>query len=275
MWNVDIDRAQLETSLVNLCLNARDAMPAGGRVLIETQNVSIDPAHEAARHGVPPGSYVQITVSDTGRGIPASDLDKIFEPFFTTKPSGKGAGLGLSMVYGFIRQSNGHIAVSSDIDRGTTFRLWLPRFAGPLPESGARPGVPVVGGTERILVVEDNPQVRSSVVHQLRNLGYAVTEAEDGAAGLAAFEAAAQPYDLLLTDVVMPGPINGKVLADAVASRSRTTRIVLMSGYTDNVLGNRGEIDEQVLLLNKPFRKIDLALMIRRALDAADRADRG
>jgi signal transduction histidine kinase len=275
VWNVDIDRAQLETSLVNLCLNARDAMPAGGRVLIETQNVSIDPAHEAARQGVPPGAYVQITVSDTGRGIPAADLDKIFEPFFTTKPSGKGAGLGLSMVYGFIRQSNGHITVSSDIDRGTTFRLWLPRFAGPLPESGARPGVPVVGGTERVLVVEDNPQVRSSVVHQLRNLGYAVTEAEDGAAGLAAFEAAVQPYDLLLTDVVMPGPINGKVLADSVASRSRTTRIVFMSGYTDNVLGTRGEIDEEVLLLNKPFRKTDLALMIRKALDAPDRDDRG
>ena len=247
VWTVDIDRAQLETSLVNLCLNARDAMPDGGRVLIETQNVTIDAAHEAAPEatfgGVPPGAFVQITVSDTGRGILPADLDRIFEPFFTTKASGKGSGLGLSMVYGFIRQSNGHIAVTSDIDRGTTFRLWLPRFAGPLPEAGARAATPAVGGTERILVVEDNPQVRASVVGQLRSLGYAVSEADDGTAGIAAFEAAAQPYDLLLTDVVMPGPINGKALADAVAGRWPTSRIVFMSGYTDNVLGNQGGID--------------------------------
>jgi signal transduction histidine kinase/ActR/RegA family two-component response regulator len=275
VWNVEIDRPQLETSLVNLCLNARDAMPSGGRVLIETQNVTIDAAREPVHGGVPPGAFVQITVSDTGRGILPADLDRIFEPFFTTKASGKGSGLGLSMVYGFIRQSNGHIAVTSDIDRGTTFRLWLPRFAGPLPEAGARPATPAVGGAERILVVEDNPQVRASVVGQLRSLGYAVSEADDGTAGIAAFEAATQPFDLLLTDVVMPGPINGKALADAVAARWPTSRIVFMSGYTDNVLGNQGGIDAAVLLLSKPFRKTDLAQMIRKALGPAGRARRG
>jgi signal transduction histidine kinase/CheY-like chemotaxis protein len=275
VWNVEIDRAQLETSLVNLCLNARDAMPQGGRVLIETENVTIDAAHEAAHRGVPPGAFVQITVSDTGRGILPADLDRIFEPFFTTKASGKGSGLGLSMVYGFIRQSNGYIAVTSDIDRGTTFRLWLPRFAGPLQETGARPSAPAVGGAERILVVEDNPQVRASVVGQLRSLGYTVSEADEGAGGIAAFEAAAQPFDLLLTDVVMPGPINGKALADVVAKRWPTSRIVFMSGYTDNVLGNQGEIDAEVLLLSKPFRKADLAQMIRSTLDTPSRADRG
>jgi PAS domain S-box-containing protein len=263
VWPVDIDRAQLETSLVNLCLNARDAMPTGGRVLIETQNVSLDAAQAAA---LPAGSFVQITVSDTGRGIPASDLDRIFEPFFTTKAIGKGSGLGLSMVYGFIKQSNGHISVTSEVDHGTVFRLWLPRFAGPLPEAAARSSASAVGGAERILVVEDNPQVRASVVRQARSLGYAVTEADDGAAGLAACEAAPRPYDLMLTDVVMPG-MNGKALADAVAARWPTTKIVFMSGYTDNVLGNRGEIDGDVRLLSKPFRKSDLAQVIRQALD--------
>ena len=267
VWPVDIDRAQLETSLVNLCLNARDAMPEGGRVLIETRNVSIDAALAALLPDLSMGSFVQITVSDTGRGVLPSDLDRIFEPFFTTKASGKGSGLGLSMVYGFIKQSNGHISVTSEIDRGTTFRLLLPRFAGLVPETTARSEAPVVGGTERILVVEDNPQVRASVVRQVQSLGYAVTEAEDGAAGLAACEAAPRPYDMLLTDVVMPGPMNGKALADVVAARWPATRIVFMSGYTDNVLGNRGEIDGEVRLLSKPFRKSDLARMIRQALD--------
>jgi PAS domain S-box-containing protein len=267
VWNVDIDRAQLETSLVNLCLNARDAMPAGGRVLIETQNVSLDAAQAALLPGVSAGSFVQITVSDTGRGILATDLDRIFEPFFTTKASGKGSGLGLSMVYGFIKQSDGHISVTSAVDHGTVFRLLLPRFAGPIPEMTARSSMPAVGGTERILVVEDNPQVRASVVRQLQSLGYAVTEADDGAAGLAACEAAAVPFELMLTDVVMPGAMNGKALADAVAARWPATRIVFMSGYTDNVLGNRGEIDGDVRLLSKPFRKSDLAQMIRQTLD--------
>jgi PAS domain S-box-containing protein len=267
LWPVDIDRAQLETSLVNLCLNARDAMPEGGRVLIETRNVSIDAAQAALPPGVPEGHFVQITVSDTGRGILPADLDRIFEPFFTTKPIGKGSGLGLSMVYGFIKQSNGHISVTSEVDHGTTFRLLLPRFAGKVAEASASTDEPLVGGAERILIVEDNHQVRASVVRQAQSLGYTVTEAADGATGLAACEAAPRPFDLLLTDVVMPGAMNGKVLAEAVAARWPTTKIVFMSGYTDNVLGNRGEVDGDVRLLNKPFRKSDLAQMIRQTLD--------
>jgi CheY-like chemotaxis protein len=171
------------------------------------------------------------------------------------------------MVYGFIKQSNGHISVTSEVDHGAIFRLLLPRFAGTIPETTARSSAPAVGGTERILVVEDNPQVRASVVRQVQSLGYEVTEAEDGAAGLAACEVAPRPFDLMLTDVVMPGALNGKALADAVAARWPTIRIVFMSGYTDNVLGNRGEIDGDVRLLNKPFRKSDLAQMIRQTLD--------
>ena len=264
---VDIDRAQLETALVNLCLNARDAMPRGGRVLIETQNTTLDEDYVARNLDAKPGAYVLLTVSDTGSGILPKDLDKVFEPFFTTKEDGKGPGLGLSMVYGFIKQSDGHIKVNSEVDRGTSFKLYLPRYDGAPEEATVRQSPPAVGGTERILVVEDDPQVRVSVVEQLQSLGYTVSEAADGIAGLKAFEASPQPYDLLLTDVVMPGPLDGKALADEVVHRWPKTRVVFMSGYTDNALIHHGRLDAGVRLLSKPFRKIDLALIVRQALD--------
>ncbi|MDI1264935.1 MAG: ATP-binding protein, partial [bacterium] len=268
VWAVYIDRAQLETALFNLCLNARDAMPHGGRVLIETRNITLDKEYAEKVSGAASGDYVEIVVSDTGRGIPKDDLDKVFEPFFSTKAGGKGSGLGLSMVYGFIRQSNGLIEISSKVDHGTSFRLCLPRCDG-APEGMAvsRTSVPV-GGAERVLVVEDDPQVRASVVRQLQSLGYVVSEAADGAAGVASFEAAEQPYELLLTDVVMPGPLNGKLLADEIVRRWPATRIVFMSGYTDNALIYEGRIAADVRLLSKPFRKSDLAKMIRSALDS-------
>jgi CheY-like chemotaxis protein len=269
LWTVDIDRAQLETALVNLCLNARDAMPAGGRLLIETGNVMLDEARIGSDLDVPAGPYVLLKVSDTGRGILPKDVDHVFEPFFTTKEDGKGPGLGLSMVYGFVKQSNGHIAVDSAVDRGTSFRLYLPRIVGNAEETAVRNAKPMAGGAERILVVEDDPQVRASVVAQLRSLGYAVSEAADGDAGLVAFGLASPPCDLLLTDVVMPGALNGKALADAVARRWPKTRIVFMSGYTDDILISDGRLDAEVLLLSKPFRKADLALIVRRALDGS------
>jgi signal transduction histidine kinase/CheY-like chemotaxis protein len=254
LWMVQVDRGQMEAALVNLSVNARDAMPRGGRLLIETRNVALDGR-----------DCVQVTVTDTGRGILKKDLDRVFEPFFTTKDGGKGSGLGLSMVYGFIRQSDGQITVTSEVDHGTSFRISLPRFQG-VPEGPVnRPRF--VGGSERVLVVEDDGDVRGSVVRQLESLGYAVSEAGDGAAGVLAFEKAPQPFDLLLTDVVMPGPLNGKALADEVARRWPRTRTVFMSGYTSNVLSSRGHIDAGVRLLNKPFRKSDLAEMIRQALD--------
>jgi PAS domain S-box-containing protein len=273
LWTVDVDRAQLETALVNLCLNARDAMPDGGRVLVETRNVAVDAALAAHEPGLGVGEHVLITVSDTGHGILGQHADKVFEPFFTTKASGKGSGLGLSMVYGFIKQSRGHIAFSTEVDRGTAFRIYLPRSAGELSAGTLPRPAPLTGGAERLLVVEDDPQVRASVVRQLQSLGYMVSQAGDGVAGLAAVSEAQRPFDLLLTDVVMPGPLNGKALADEVASRAPTTRVVFMSGYTDNILLSRGSIDAGVRLLNKPFRKSDLARMIREALDEPGRAD--
>jgi PAS domain S-box-containing protein len=273
LWTVDVDRAQLETALVNLCLNARDAMPEGGRVLVETRNIAVDAALAGHEPGVAVGEYVLITVSDTGHGILPQHVDKVFEPFFTTKASGKGSGLGLAMVYGFIKQSRGHIAFSTEVDRGTAFRIYLPRSANEPADSALRRPVAMTGGNERLLVVEDDAQVRASVVRQLQSLGYVVSQAGDGVAGLATVTEARRPFDLLLTDVVMPGPLNGKALADEVGRRAPTTRVVFMSGYTDNILQSRGSIDAGVRLLNKPFRKSDLARMIREALDEPGRAD--
>ena len=266
LWSVNIDRAQLESALINLCLNARDAMPMGGRLLVETGNVVLDEAYSALNADIAAGSYAMLAVSDTGTGIPQASLDKVFEPFFTTKEVGKGSGLGLSMVYGFIKQSNGHIKLYSEPGRGTSIKLYLPRGEGRPDEATAPRTAALPRGHERVLVVEDDPQVRHSVVQQLRSLGYDVSEASDGEAGVAAFEAVPQPFDLLLSDVIMPGLLNGKALAQVVAARWPATKVVFMSGYTENAIIHHGRLDAGVLLLAKPFRKTDLAKMIRQAL---------
>jgi len=231
LWHAEIDSAQLESALVNLAINARDAMPDGGSLRIVTSNLSV-PAGATA-DGVAPGDYVVVAVSDTGRGIPPAVLDKVFEPFFTTKEVGKGTGLGLSMVYGFLQQSRGHVRIESEVDRGTTVRLHLPRSNETMQASVAPPTAAMPRGDERILVVEDDPRVRSGVLEQLTSLGYEVTGAYDGASGLAAFEAAQRPFDLLLTDVIVPGPMNGKALADEVRRRWPDTKLVFMSGYSE------------------------------------------
>ena len=267
LWTVNVDRAQFETALVNLCVNARDAMPGGGRLLIETRNVALEATDVAA------GDYAMLSVTDTGSGMPPETVARVFEPFFTTKEVGKGTGLGLSMVYGFIKQSNGHITIHSEVGRGTRFTLYLPRSDGVTEEAAAPRTASLPRGTERILVVEDEPQVRASIVQQLQSLGYVVAQVSDGAAGLASFQAAALPYDLLITDVVMPGPLSGKALADEVTHRWPKTRIVFMSGYTDNVVLHDGKADGAVLLLSKPFRKGDLARILRQALDDAPDPD--
>ena len=269
LWSVNVDRAQLETALVNLCVNARDAMPTGGRLLIETRNATLD-AEEVANHpGLSAGEFVALAVTDTGSGIPADMLDKVFEPFFTTKDIGKGTGLGLSMVYGFIKQSNGHIRIDSQVGRGTVFTLYLPRGENSVEEAVVARRVASPGRAERLLVVEDDDQVRDNVVRQLQGLGYVVSQASDGTSGIAAFEAAPKPFDLLLTDVVMPGPMNGKQLADEVARRWPAVKIVFMSGYTENAFVRDGRVDVGMRLLSKPFRKKDLALMVRETLDGA------
>jgi PAS domain S-box-containing protein len=267
---VDVDRSQFETALVNLCINARDAMPGGGRLLIETRNMTLDEEYCAFNPGAVPGAYAMLSVTDAGEGIPRNVLSKVFEPFFTTKEVGKGTGLGLSMVYGFIKQSNGHVSIYSELGRGTSVKLFLPRGDGAVQEPISDGKASVPGGSERVLVVEDEPQVRANVVRQLTSLGYSVYEAPDGTAAIAAFEAASPPYDLLLSDVVMPGPLSGKLLAIEVARRWPATKVVFMSGFTEISSVRHGRLDEGSVLLSKPFRKAELAQTIRRALDVAD-----
>jgi PAS domain S-box-containing protein len=273
LWPVAIDRAQLETALLNLCVNSRDAMPGGGRLLIETRNVTRDAAALERHPGTSPGDYVALSVTDTGGGIAPENLDKVFEPFFTTKEIGRGTGLGLSMVYGFVRQSHGHVEIDSAPGRGTTVTLYLPRSEG-VPETAAEAAGAAPRGRERLLVVEDDPQVRLNVVQQLRALGYSVAEAADGASGLAACAAANAPgatgFDLVLTDVIMPGPVGGKALADAIAARWPALPVVFMSGYTEDAIARDGRLPPGVRLLNKPFRRRELAQFVREALAAAE-----
>ena len=267
LWITNVDRTQLETSLVNLSLNARDAMPGGGQLLIETRNVILDQDYVSQNPDVAAGAYAMLAVTDTGSGIPPDALEKVFEPFFTTKEVGRGTGLGLSMVYGFIKQSNGHIKVYSELNRGTSIKMYLPRADGIVGAQPIANAPSLATGNERLLVVEDNADVRARICEILRGLGYTVDDAADGVAGLAKCDAARPPYDLLLTDVVMPGPIGGKALADAVSSRWPAIPVVFMSGYTEDAITHQGRLDAGVRLLAKPFRRHELAQMIRQALD--------
>ncbi len=267
LWTAEIDGAQLEAALVNLAVNARDAMPDGGHLLIETANASLDTNYVARNPDAAAGDYVMLAVTDNGTGMTPEVMARATEPFFTTKDVGKGTGLGLSMVYGFIKQSNGHLSLYSEPGRGTSVKLFLPRAAVERQAAAASRSAPLPGGSERILVVEDNDEVRDGVVRQLQSLGYDVSDAADGPAALGRLEAATQAYDLLLTDIIMPGAMNGKALADEAARRWPATRIVFMSGYTENAIIRHGRVESGVLLLEKPFAKRDLAAIVRRALD--------
>jgi signal transduction histidine kinase len=266
LWGVSVDRAQLEAALVNLCINARDAMTGGGRLLIETQSVSLD--EEYVRHNpvARAGDYAMLAVSDTGVGIPADMLERVFEPFVTTKEVGKGTGLGLSMVYGFIKQSNGHIKIYSEVGHGTTVRIYLPRSNEMSTEVETASKL-MPRGTERVLVVEDDHRVRENVVFQLGSLGYIVGQADCAVAGLARLTED-PPYDLLLTDVVMPGKMNGRGLADEARRRYADMGVLFMSGYTENAIVHNGHLDVGNRLLSKPFHKAELARAVRDAIDA-------
>jgi PAS domain S-box-containing protein len=259
-----IDPSQLANSVLNMAINARDAMPDGGKLLLETRNVVLDEAYAQANQDVRPGPYVMLAVSDTGTGMPADVRDKVFEPFFTTKDVGKGSGLGLSMVYGFVRQSGGHIKIYSEEGHGTTIRLYLPPALAEVKRA-APAAAAISGGTETILVVEDDTLVRNFVIGQLRTLGYRTIAAEDGRAALAEV-ANGRPFDLLFTDVIMPGGMTGRQLADEVIKHRPGMKVLYTSGYTDNAIVHHGRLDEGVLLLTKPYRLPQLARMVRLAL---------
>lgn len=266
LWPALVDPGQLENALLNLCLNARDAMPGGGRLTLETANVRLD-AEYAQRHvDVTPGPYVMVAVSDSGIGIASENLRRVFEPFYTTKEKGKGTGLGLAMVYGFVKQSAGHVAIYSEVGQGTSVKLYLPRQRGE-PGQAAEPEgrIAVAGGTETILLVEDDEAVRSYARAALSSFGYAVIEAADGAEALQRIRQG-QRVDLLFTDVVMPGGMNGRALADAARALQPDLRVLYTSGYTENAIVHHGRLDADAQLLSKPYRRSDLDRAVRTAL---------
>ncbi len=262
-----IDPSQLANAVVNMALNARDAMPNGGKLVLETHNVELDEAYSEAHPDVRPGRYVMLAVTDTGAGMPLEVQERAFEPFFTTKEVGKGSGLGLSMVYGFVKQSGGHIQIYSEEGHGTTIKLYLPPASGQA-ETAASEVPAVAGGAETILVVEDDMLVRNFVIAQLGSLGYNTIVAADSREALALVDSGA-PFDLLFTDVVLPGGMTGRELAEAIEVRRPGTRVLYTSGYTDDPILHHGRLDEGVLLLSKPYRKPQLAQMVRQALNGS------
>ena len=261
-----VDPNQLTTAILNLALNARDAMPGGGKLILETGAAYLDEAYANA-NDVSPGHYVLIAVSDTGTGIPANLLTRVFDPFFTSKGPGKGTGLGLSMVYGFIKQSAGHIKIYSEESHGTTIKMYLPPGKTPAAVGEGVTPAAIEGGHETILVVEDDRLVRDYVLAQLHSLGYVTLQAANAAEALA-IVAAGKPFDLLFTDVIMPGKMNGRQLADELMKTRPDLKVVYTSGYTENAIIHHGRLDSGVMLLAKPYRKSDLARIIRKALQA-------
>ncbi|MFU8831391.1 MAG: ATP-binding protein, partial [Wenzhouxiangella sp.] len=261
-----VDPSQLQNALLNLCLNARDAMTEGGSLTIRTDLVWMD-ADSARRCDVDPGQYAVIEVADTGHGIAAEDLDKVIEPFYTTKEKGKGTGLGLSMVYGFVKQSRGHLAIDSEVGRGTTVTMLLPCP----PEDAtdvAQPAhnEPLEHGTESILLVEDDDEVRQFARQLMLSLGYNVQTASKGTEALSILEQDDE-IDLLFTDVVMPGELNGKQLADRAMQIRPDLKVLYSSGYSADEISHDGQIAPGVLLLPKPYRRADLAHKLRETLD--------
>jgi len=261
-----IDPGQLNNAILNLALNARDAMLNGGKLTIETSNVVVDDSDGE----ITVGHYVMIAVTDSGVGIPVDLLNRVFEPFFTTKDIGKGSGLGLSMVYGFVKQSNGHINISSEVGRGTTVRIYLPSVVGvaaPAAPAEVAASSNMEGGRETILVVEDDPLVRKLVVGQIKSLGYATLVVVNAAEALAVLEGP-QQIDLLFTDMIMPGSMNGRQLADVALRHRAALKVLFTSGYSQGAIIHHGQLDPGALLLEKPFRKLDLARMLRAAIAA-------
>ncbi len=268
LWNALVDETQVENAILNLAINARDAMNGHGKLTIEAGNAYLDDRYTRQYADVEPGQYVMLAVTDTGTGIPPNIMDQVFEPFFTTKSPGQGTGLGLSMVYGFVKQSNGHIKVYSELGEGTTFRIYLPRIRQQEAVVSSDWTGPARGGSETILVVEDDDDVRETVVELLSDLGYKVLRARDAASGLAIIESG-MPIDLLFTDVVMPGPLKSHEMAKRAQERLPGLSVLYTSGYTENSIVHGGRLDEDVELLSKPYTREDLAHRVRACLDRA------
>ena len=265
LWNTLVDPGQIENALLNLAINARDAMDGRGRLTIEAGNALLDADYARQHDDVQPGQYVMIGVTDTGQGIPEEVLERVFEPFFSTKPEGKGTGLGLSMVYGLVKQSGGHIKIYSEVGEGTTVKLYLPRVTQTEDVLVDVSSAPVRGGDETVLVVEDDEDVRDSAVALLTELGYRVLKAKDAASAWSVIESGV-PIDLLFTDVVMPGPLRSPELARKAKERLPHLAVLFTSGYTENAIVHGGRLDPGVELLGKPYTREALARKVRHVL---------
>ena len=271
LWNTLVDPGNVENALLNMAINARDAMDGRGRLSIEAANALLDSDYAAAHEGVTSGEYVMVAVSDTGSGMSAEVMEQAFEPFFTTKPEGRGTGLGLSMVYGFVRQSGGHIRIDSEIGRGSAIKFYLPRSMQAEDDLTDAEAAPVTGGSEVILVAEDDEHVRETVVAMLTDLGYRVLRAKDAQSALSIIESG-MPIDLLFTDVIMPGPMKSTELARKVRERMPNLAVLFTSGYTEDAFAEPGGPGESVELLSKPYSREALARKLRHMLaNAAQR----
>ena len=269
LWSIEADQNQLESALINLAVNARDAMPDGGKLTIETANTALDDSYVAIDSEVKPGQYVAISVSDTGSGMSTETVARVFEPFFTTKEVGRGTGLGLSMVYGFVKQSGGHVTIYSEVGQGTTVRMYFPRYLGSAAEADDTegPAVPMSSEGEVVLVVEDNEDVRAYSSMVLKELGYRVFEAVDAEAALQFLSGPAR-VDLLFTDVMLPGK-SGRILADMATAMKPGLKVLFTTGYSRNAIVHHGRLDAGVQLITKPFTFEQLAARVRDVLDLA------
>jgi PAS domain S-box-containing protein len=265
LWNTLIDPGKVENAILNLAINARDAMEGQGRLTIELGNALLDDDYARKHEEVSPGQYVMLAVTDTGVGMPPELLEKVFEPFFSTKAEGRGSGLGLSMVYGFVKQSGGHIKIYSEVGHGTTVKLYLPRAMGAEDVEVAVDLGAAIGGPETILVVEDDADVRHTVIEMLSDLGYRVLRASDADSALSVIESGV-PIDLLFTDVVMPGALKSPELARRASERLPDIAVLFTSGYTENAIVHGGRLDPGVELLGKPYTREQLARKLRHVL---------
>jgi PAS domain S-box-containing protein len=269
LWNILVDPHQLENVILNLAINARDAMPDGGKLTLELANAMLDDEYVSSVPDVSAGQYVMLAVTDTGTGMSPEVMERAFDPFFSTKPEGRGTGLGLSMAYGFVKQSGGHIRLYSEIGEGTTVRIYLPRSTGTAVESEPRIGRSLRHGEETILVVEDDLQVQSTVVELLTGLGYSVLKANDAEQALAVV-ASGVHIDLLFTDVVMPGALRSPDMARRAVKILPGLKVLFTSGYTQNAIVHGGRLDPGVELLSKPYSRQQLAMKVRRVLGDGD-----
>jgi CheY-like chemotaxis protein len=264
---VKVDPGQMEQVIMNLVVNARDAMPTGGKLTIEVSRAELDAEFAAAHRGIAPGAYAQLSVSDTGTGMSKEVQAQIFEPFFTTKEKGKGTGLGLSTVFGIVQQSGGTVWVYSEVGAGTTFKIYLPVAAQLATEAAAPAPVHRPRGSETILLVEDEPQVRAIARGILTRAGYKVLEAEDGAAALRICDTTTERIHLVVTDVVMPG-MSGRELAEHLVKRRPDAKVLFMSGYTDDTVVHHGVLDRGIAFLQKPIMPEALSKKVREVLDS-------